>query len=158
MLFTSCYYRIKPNQLLTAYEMKLQDFMKGTAVDDYKKYCEEHLLELISSSIEPVSMKLSDIWRRRTLDDLKLLTCRLLKVPGSRLHLHTITEDCIAVHWLCPVNVLPALRMEIRSATDSLQLEGIQQIFIGKESVMHLTSTSSLGEVNQAEAGSAHKH
>ena len=139
------YYRNAPDQLLTAYEIKLQDFMKGTAVDDYKKYCEEHLLELISSSIEPVSMKLSDKWRRRTLDHLKTLTCRLLKVAGSRLHLHAITEDCIAVHWLCPVSILPDLREAILLATDSLQLEGIQQIFIGKEYVMHLTS--SLGKV-----------
>ena len=108
--------------------------MEGTAVDEYKKYCEEHLVELISSSVEPVSMKLSDIWRR-TLEDLKLLTCRLLKVPGSRLHLHTITEDCVAVHWLCPVSVLQALRKTIVSATDALQLEGINQIFIGEESV-----------------------
>ena len=50
-----------PDELLTGYETKLQDFMKGTAVDEYKKYCEEHLVELISSSVEPVSMKLSDI-------------------------------------------------------------------------------------------------
>ena len=132
------YYFIRsaPDEVLTAYEMKLQDFMKGTAVDDYKRYCEEHLLELMSSSIEPVSMKLSDIWRRKTLYDLKMLTCRLLKFPGSRLHLHTITEDCIAVHWLCPVRVLPALREAILSATDSLQLEGIQKIFSGEETVI----------------------
>ena len=103
---------------------------------NYKKYCEEHLLELISSSVEPVSMKLSDIWREKTLKDLKLLTCRLLKVPGSRLHLHTITEDCVAVHWLCPVSVLQALREAIMAATDALQLEGINQIFIGKEPVI----------------------
>ena len=124
-----------PNELLTGYETKLQDFMEGTAVDEYKKYCEEHLVELISSSVEPVSMKLSDIWRRRTLEDLKLLTCRLLKVPGSRLHLHVITEDCVAVHWLCPDSVIPALREAIMAATDALQLEGINQIFIGEESI-----------------------
>ena len=110
--------------------------MKTTTVDEYKSYCKEHLLELISSSVEPVTMKLADQWMKRTLDNLKELTCRLLKVPGSRLHLHTITEDCIAVHWLCPVSILPALREAILSATDSLRLEGILQIFIGEEAVM----------------------
>ena len=110
--------------------------MKTTTVDEYKSYCKEHLLELISSSVEPVTMKLADQWMKRTLDNLKELTCRLLKVPGSHLNLHTITEDCIAVHWLCPVSVVPAHREAILSATEFLRLEGILQIFIGEEAVM----------------------
>ena len=131
-----CSCRTKPDQLLSNYEKKLQDFMKTTTVDDYKKYCKEHLLELISSSAEPVTMKLSDQWMKRTLENLKMLTCQLLKVPGSCLHLHVITEDCVAVHWLCPVSIVPALREAILSATDTLQQEGILQIFIGGEAVL----------------------
>ena len=110
--------------------------MKGTEVNDFKKYCEGHLLEMISSSVEPVTMKLTKKWMEKTLENLLEVTCTHLKVPGSRLSLNAITKGCVAVHWLCPVSVVPALREAIMAATDALQLEGINQIFIGKEPVM----------------------
>ena len=131
-----CSCRIKPDQLLSKYEKKLQGFMEANTVKDYKIYCKKHLLEPMPSEAEPVTMKLSDQWLKKTLGNLKMLTCQLLKVPGSYLHLCVITEDCVAAHWLCPVSIVPALRAAILSATDALQQEGIIQIFIGGEAVL----------------------
>ena len=130
-----CSCRIKLDQLFLSYEKKLQDFMKTTTVDDYKRYCKEHLLQVNSSLTKPAIMKLSDKWLQRTLDNLTRFTNQLLSKFGSYLHLHVITEGCVAVRWLCPVSIVPALRSEILSATDTLQQEGIVRISIGGEAV-----------------------
>ena len=124
-------------------------------VDDYKRKCEQlesatlNQLKLqdpfskVSSKKVPVKLKLEEQWGSRTLADLNILVIR--KFKKYVFHLQKVEDGCIAVTWLCSTSEIKQLKMAILKAADSLQTEGVLQVFIGeKELVLECPVTGSV--------------
>ena len=86
-------------------------------------------------------MKLHTSWGNDTLKDLTKLVVGQLGIPGNYLHLCKIEDGCIAVIWLCSVDVADDLKDAISEVSDTLQLKGVLQVFVGEELVFEANST-----------------
>ena len=85
-----------------------------------------------------VIMKLQNIWGSRTIKDLKRLV-QCLGIPDNNFQLLKVTKGCIAVHWLCPIDMVTALEKATAAAAKSLHAEGVEQISIGGRLVLDFT-------------------
>ena len=119
-------------------------FLTSTTVQQFKdQFPATTSHNKVSPSMKPVIMKLEDNWGTQTLMNLTKLTCKLLHVPGSHLHLLQlgVEDGCVAVHWLCPISMIFNLEEAITAAADPLYTEGVQQIFIDCKSVLNFAVT-----------------
>ena len=130
-------HRARTKQLISNYEEQCSKFMKGTTVAHFKElFPASATTKKLSAEKKPIIMKLQNSWLERTLEDLDNLVRYNLGVPGSHLHLSTVITGCIAVHWLCPTDVVPELEEAITAAANSLRAEGVQQVSIGDRLVL----------------------
>ena len=68
-------------------------------------------------------------------DLLKLVT--LLGIPGDYLHLSKVEDgNSIAVIWLCSNSHIIELIAKMHEVTESLQIEGVQQVYVGEQLVL----------------------
>ena len=96
--------------------------------------------ELSAGNKITITLKLSNEWGDRTLQDLMSLITHL-GFPTSHLHLTKVTEGCIAVHMLCPCHVVPELKNAVSAASDKLYKNGVLQVSVGEDVVLSLMNT-----------------
>ena len=109
--------------------------MDGTSLSQFKKlFPASAVPSKLSTGKRFVTLKLKNFWGSNTLNDLKKLAS-LFGIPGSRLHLEKIGDGSVTVHWLCSTIDAKELKIAIVEVTDSLQIKGVLQVFIGEELV-----------------------
>ena len=120
-------------QLVVKYEEQQQHFMDGTTLSQFKKLIPASaLLSKLSTGKIVVTLKLKSFWGKHTLNDLKDLVC-LFGIPGSHLHLEKVSDGSVIVRWLCSTTDAKELKIAIVEVTDSLQTNGVLQVFIGED-------------------------
>ena len=119
-------------KLVDQYEQQRQHFMTGTTVSQFKELFPASATPYkLSAEKVPVKLKLSDLWGRNTLHDVRHLIINL----GVPLHLFNIKHGCIAVFCWCSNADVKELKININSSevADSLQTKGVLQVFIKEE-------------------------
>ena len=96
--------------------------------------------ELSAGNKIMITLKLTNEWGDRTLQDLKSLIIHL-GFPTRHLHIMKVTEGCIAVHMLCPCHVVPELKSAISAASDKLYENGVLQVSVGEAVALSLMNT-----------------
>ena len=139
-----CYYMIPPlltyrattEELISTYDEEQGMFMESTTLIQFKKRLPVFTATDSAPARKiPVIMKLQNIWGDKTLKDLTVLIQRL-GVPGKYLHISKVSTSSIAVHWLCPADMIQELEEAITAAADSFCVEGVEQISIGGRLVL----------------------
>ena len=132
LLYFNPQYSAATRELVDQYERQCQHFMAGTTVSQFKKLFPASATPYkLSAGKIPIKLKLSNVWGKKTLRDLKYLIIKL----GVPLHLCDITHGCIAVLFLCSIADVKELKSNVNSSrvADSLQIKGVLQVFIGEE-------------------------
>ena len=135
-------------QLVDQYEEQRQGFMSSVTVNEFRKmFLTSATGDMLSAEMVPVKLKLDNDWDEETLDDLIKLASRLFKVPGSLLHLSKVEEGCIAVTWgLCPTADIKDLEIAIKESTDSLQTNGVLQVFVREDLMWECSQPKTAGD------------
>ena len=109
--------------------------MSSVTVNQFKEMFSKLATDaLLSAEMVHVTFKLDNYWDEETLNDLIKLPIRLFKVPGKLLHLLRVDDGCVAVTWgLCPTADVKDLEISIKESIDSLQTNGVLQVFVGEE-------------------------
>ena len=119
-------------ELIDQYEQQRQHFMTGTTVSQFKKLFPASATPYkLSAGKVSITLKLSDLWGRNTLHDLRHLIINF----GVPLHLFNIKHGCIAAFCWCSIADVKELKININSAVvaELLQTKGVLQVFIEKE-------------------------
>ena len=130
--------------------------MAGTTVNEFKALFPSPITSsALSAEKVSIKLKLKSFWGDKTLDDLLKLVMTLLGIPGDYLHLSKVENGCVAVIWLCSNSLIIELIAKLHEVTKSLQIEGVQQVYVGEQLVFgpmekmdqHQWDTAKLREV-----------
>ena len=58
---------------------------------------------------------------------------KLLGIASDYLHLFKVEDGCVAVIWLCSTSHINELSTKMCEVADSLQIEGVQQVYVGDQ-------------------------
>ena len=131
--------RQKTERLIDEYEDKCKEFMSSATLNQFKELFQE-AGELSARSKIKITLKLSNQWGDRTLEDLKSLIDHF-GFPTRHLHIMKVTEGCIAVHMLCACHVVPELKNAVTAASDKLYENGVLQVSVGEAVVLSSMNT-----------------
>ena len=148
IFFSLCTCSASAKKLVDQYEEQRQDFMSSVTVNQFRKmFLTSAPDAMLSAEMVPVKLKLDNDWDEETLDDLIKLASRLFKVPGNLLHFSKVEEGCIAVTWgLCPTANVKDLEIAIKESTDSLQTNGVLQVFVGEDLMWEYSQPKPAGD------------
>ena len=134
LLYSIC--RQETERLIDEYEDKCKEFMSSTTLTQFKELFPEPS-EIPARTKIMITLKLTNQWGGRTLQDLKSLISHF-GFPTRHLHIAKVTEGCIAVHMLCACHVVPELKNAVSAASDKLYENGVLQVSVGEDVVLSL--------------------
>ena len=130
-------------KLVDQYEQQCQHFMASTTVSQFKKLFPASATpyKLMSAEKITIKLKLSNLWRGNTLEDLN----NLIIILGVPLHVFDITHGCITVLFLCLIADVKELKINVNSSevADLLRTKGVLQVFIGEELMLECSQPES---------------
>ena len=142
----------KLRKRMTQYKEALYKFRKQTSVEEFmdKWVC------TIPEGFQPFELKLSDEWRKKTLEDLEQLRIgfnRQKCCDGHMPYLKTVTTGCLAVVFALPKSCFP-----LKAVEDLVELSrenwiqqiitDSQRIIIGLESIESSGAQSNISDSN----------
>ena len=123
-------------ELVNTYKQQLHHFMAGTTVKEFKALFRVPIMSSALSAEVSIKLKLKNFWGDKTIEVLLKLVMRLLGIPGDYLHLSKVEDGCIAVIWLCSTSHIIELIAKMHEVAESLQIEGVQQVYVGEQLVL----------------------
>ena len=131
--------RQETERLIDEYEDKCKEFMSSATLNQFKELFPEPS-EIPARTKIMITLKLTNEWGDRTLEDLKSLISHF-GFPTHHLHIAKVTEGCIAVHMLCACHVVPELKNAVSAASGQLYENGVLQVSVGEDVVLSLMNT-----------------